>query len=165
MFFFDPSEFTARLQTLLPNARSIRPEDRRTQARRPQRMSYAPCKAHFRTAAQPRGAACRKDTLILAADQFSDAFFFQSLSMQSMSKNVLSRTFTMKVSQALSFETQKCEGRVASRRTAQWPGSVGQDCSPNELLPEESACFARSTSIDDGSSEVSPTKPNKHYLV
>lgn len=76
MFFFDPSEFTARLQTLLPNARSIRPEDRRTQARRPQRMSYAPCKAHFRTAAQPRGAACRKDALILAADQFSDAFFF-----------------------------------------------------------------------------------------
>jgi len=65
-FFFsdeqriNPSEFAARMQALSPDARSIRQEDLRAQARGPHRTSHAPRQARYRKAAQPRGAGCRK---------------------------------------------------------------------------------------------------------
>ena len=56
----NPSEFAACMQALSPDARNIRQDDLRAQARGPHRTSHAPREAHYRTAAQPRGAGCRK---------------------------------------------------------------------------------------------------------
>ena len=66
-YFLIQSELASSMQTLSPKARSIRQNDQRTQAHRPQQTSNAPCKAHYRTAAQPSGAGCRKHACTMHA--------------------------------------------------------------------------------------------------
>ena len=56
----NPSGFAACMPALSPDARRIRQDDLRAQARGPHRTSHAPRQADYRTAAQPRGAGCRK---------------------------------------------------------------------------------------------------------